>query len=416
MNVVIVGAGPAGITVADEVRRGAPEASITMLSTEPFPPYSPPALADHFLTGRDEPLFWKGRDVAARLGLDFRPSTTVVSLDPAAHRVMLADGGTLAFDQLVIASGSRLHAPIPGWDLPGVLDFKSLTAAEAIVRRVRSGEVSRALIVGAGFIGMEIALLLADLGVRATIIGRRPWLMPRMLDTESAGIAARVMQSRGVELRLGEEATAFLGTDAVEGVALAGGEVVTADLYVAATGVQPHMEFLAGSGIGTHWGIRVDSMLRTSASDIWAAGDVVESPDRLTGVSFVHAIFPNAVEQARVVAANLLGRPTRYEGAESMNSLKHLGLPLVAAGAAEGPDEVRTRDGDNLRRVFLSDGRIVGFRLVGDIRGAGVLHQLMLRREDVRRFTRRLASPAFGAGTLVLTAPSPGPTAWVSAA
>jgi NAD(P)H-nitrite reductase large subunit len=340
----------------------------------------------------------------------------VVSLDPAGHRVTLGDGSALPFDQLVIASGSRLHAPIPGWALPGVLDFKSLTAAEAIVRRVRSGEVRRALIVGAGFIGMEIALLLADLGVHATIIGRRPWLMPRMLDPESAEIAARVMQSRGVELRLGEEATAFLGDGAVEGVALAGGEVVTADLYVAATGVQPHMEFLAGSGIDTHWGIRVDATLRTSAPDVWAAGDVVESRDRLTGESYVHAIFPNAVEQARVVADNLLGRATRYEGAESMNSLKHLGLPLVAAGAPEGPDELRTRDGDNLRRVFLSEGRIVGFRLVGDIRGAGVLHQLMLRREDVRRFHRRLASPAFGAGTVVLMAPSPGPVGWVTAA
>ncbi len=416
MNLVIVGAGPAGITVAERVRAGAPDASITVLSTEPFPPYSPPALADHFLTGRDEPLFWKGRDVAGRLGLDFRPSTTVVSIDPPARRLALAGGTSLPWDQLVIATGSRLHAPIAGWDLPGVLDFKSLTAAEAIVRRVRSGEVRRALIVGAGFIGMEIALLLADLGVRATIIGRRPWLMPRMLDTESAEIAAGVMRARGVELRLGEEATAFVGDGSVTGVALAGGTLLTADLYVAATGVQPHLEMLTGSGVATHWGVRVDDRLRTTVPGIWAAGDVVESPDRLTGESFVHAIFPNAVEQARVVAENLLGRPTRYEGAESMNSLKHLGLPLVAAGAAGGTDELRMRDGETLRRVFLTDGRIAGFRLVGDIRGAGVLHQLMVRREDVRPFGRRLASPAFGAGTIVLTAPSALPSAFHVAA
>ncbi len=407
MNVVIIGAGPAGITVAERLRAADASSHITVLTTEPYAPYSPPALADHFLTGRDEPLFWKGRDVADRLRLDYRPSTSVAAIRSTAHEVTLADGATLPYDRLVVASGSRLHAPIEGWNLPGVLDFKSLTAAEAIVAQVRDGSARTAIVVGAGFIGMEIALLLADLGVRVSIVGRRAWLMPRMLDTESAEIAGRVMVARGVELRLGVEATRFLpgtGWRTVEGVELATGDVLRGDLYIAATGVQPHLEFLAGSGVETHWGIRVNDRLRTSAPDVWAAGDVVETPDRLTGESFVHAIFPNAVEQARVVADDILGRPAWYEGAESMNSLKHLGLPLVAAGASEGPDELRSRDGDVLRRIFLAEGRIVGYRLVGDIRAAGSLHSLMLRRVDVRPFGKRLVDPRFGIGDQVFAA------------
>ena len=142
----------------------------------------------------------------------------------------------------------------------------------------------------------------------------------------------------------------------------------------------------------------------TTAPDIWAAGDVVEAPDRATGEAYVHAIFPNAVDQARVVAANMLGGDIAYAGAESMNSLKHLGLPIMAVGAKEGADEIRWREGDVLRKVFLNDGRIVGFRFTGEVAGGGLLRSLLLRGEDVRRFGSRIAAPGFGVGERVLEA------------
>ena len=404
MKVVIIGSGPAGITAAETIRSLDHEAAIAVLSAEAHPPYSPPALADYFLTGRSATLFWKGRDVAERLGLDYRAGVAVASIDSSARRITLSAGDAMDYDKLVIASGSRLHAPIPGWDLPGVHDFKSLTTAEALVGRVRRKEARSALIVGAGFIGMEIALLLADLGVAVTLIGRRGWLMPRMLDQETAGIAELVMRGRGVDVRLGLEAEAFEGEALVHRVRLADGTTLTADLYVAATGVKPNIDFLTGSDVRTDWGIAVDEQLRTTAPDVWAAGDAVEAPDLMTGKHEVHAIFPNAVEQGRVVAANVLGRATRYAGAESMNSLKHLGLPVMAVGAAEGETELRWRAGDRLRKVFLDGGRIVGFRFAGEIGGGGVLRSLMLRGDDVRHFGRRLVEPGFGEGRLVQAA------------
>jgi NAD(P)H-nitrite reductase large subunit len=281
-------------------------------------------------------------------------------------------------------------------DLPGIGDFKSLSSAEAMIGRVRQGSVRTAVVVGNGFIGMEIALLLADLGVATTIVGRRPWLMPRMLDPESAALAADAMQARGVELLLGVEATEFTGTERATGVALADGRTLAADLIVAATGVQPNVEWLAGSGIEAGWGVRVDRRLQTSAPDVFAAGDLVEAPDRATGEPYVHAIFPNAVEQGRVVAANLLGGAVDYPGAESINSLKHLGLPLVAVGAAEGEDEVAWRRDGALRKAFLSGGRLVGFRLTGDVSGAGYLHSLLLRGTRLRVPWERLVEPGFG--------------------
>jgi nitrite reductase (NADH) large subunit len=406
MKVVIIGSGPAGIVAAETLRAADRTVELEMVTQEPFPPYSPPAMADHFLTGRDEPLFWRGRDVCDRLGIAYRSPARVTRVDPPARAVHLDDGATLPYDALLVASGSRLHAPVEGAELPGVHDFKSLVAAEAIMGRVRRGEATSAVIVGAGFIGMEIALLLADLGVRVTIIGRRGWVMPRMLDTETAAIAGRAMEARGVVLRLGVEALGFLEQDGVaSGVRMADGELVTADLYIAATGVKPNIGFLEGSGVAAAWGVAVDQHLRTSVPGIWAAGDVVEAPDRATGEAYVHAIFPNAVDQARVVAANILGGEVEYAGAESMNSLKHLGLPIMAVGAAEGQEELTWRRGDVLRKVFLDEGRIVGFRLTGDISGGGFLRSFLVRGEDVRKYGRRVAMPGFGVGDVVLPLP-----------
>jgi nitrite reductase (NADH) large subunit len=405
MKVVIIGSGPAGIVAAETLRANDPAIELEMVTQEPYPPYSPPAMADHFLHGRDEPLFWRGTDVVERLGITYHTSSRATAIDEASRDVLLAGDGRLHYDQLLIASGSRLHAPVEGAELDGVHDFKSLAAAEDIVGRVRRGETRTAVIVGAGFIGMEIALLLADLGVRVTIIGRRGWVMPRMLDPETAEIAGRAMTARGVELRLGVEAIGFVDADGrAAGVRMADGEVVTADLYVVATGVKPNVSFLAGSGVAHEWGITVDDHLRTTAANIWAAGDVVEAPDRATGEAYVHAIFPNAVDQARVVAANMLGGDVAYPGAESMNSLKHLGLPIMAVGAMEGEEELRWREGDVLRKVFLRDGRVVGFRFAGEIAGGGLLRSFLLRGEDVRRFGRRLVRPGFSVGEVVLRA------------
>jgi NAD(P)H-nitrite reductase large subunit len=405
MKVLIIGAGPAGIVAAEALRAKDPAVELEMVTAEPYPPYSPPAMADHFLHGRDEPLFWRGKDITERLEMTYHTSTLVASVDEAAREVVTQGEARLPYDELLIASGSRLHAPVAGAELEGVHDFKSLAAAEGIVGRVRRGEARTAVIVGAGFIGMEIALLLADLGVDVTIIGRRGWVMPRMLDPETAEIAGRAMTERHVRLRLGVEAVGFVDDDGkAAGVRMADGELVTADLYVAATGVKPNVSFLAGSGIDHTWGISVDNHLRTSSPGIWAAGDVVEAPDRATGEAYVHAIFPNAVEQARVVAANILGGDVVYQGAESMNSLKHLGLPIMAVGDMSGQEELRWREGDILRKVFLHDGRVVGFRLTGDVSSGGVLRSLMWRGEDVRRFGSRLARPGFGIADLVLPA------------
>lgn len=400
MRAVVIGTGPAGLSATETLRALDPAGSVVALSSEPYPPYSPAAIVDHLVTGRDT-VYWRGRDVMARLGVDERRAAPVAALDVDNREVVLADGARLAYDGLVVASGSRLYAPIEGADLAGVLDFKSLTAAERIVERVHRHQARTALIVGNGFIGVELSLMLAELGVSATIVGRRHWIMPRVLDPATSELAERELAEKGVSLRLGVEATAFVGEGEVSGVRLADGTMLRADLYVAATGVKPHVEFVGGA-LDTGWGLRVDDRLRANAPGVVAAGDVAEAADWLTGERFVHAILANAVAQGRLAARNLLGADEAYPGAESMNSLKHLGLPIVAMGTIADPDDVLRADREDVRRaLYLRGGTIVGAQLAGDIRGAGVYRSLMLRRADVTRFGPALVEPRFTEAVVV---------------
>ena len=398
MRVLILGAGPAGLTAARTLRELAPSRSIdpaiTMVSAEPFPPYSPPAMADHFLTGREETLYWQGRDVCDRLRVDYRSGSAVEAVYPEQRQVLLSDGVYLDYDELVIATGSRLHAPLEGYDLPGVYNFKSLAAASELVEHANKGEVRNALIVGAGFIGVEVAVLLRSLGLDVTII-EKAWLMPNLLDKETAELVRHDLESRGIEVREQTEAFRFTGRGEVTGAALVDGDTLIADACIAATGVKPNVSFLEGSGLDIGWGIRVDKRMRTNLPNIWAAGDVAETFDRMSGDRYVHAIWPNATAQGEVVGRDILGFPADYAGAERMNSMKHLGLPIMAVGDSKGKTTLRRRDGSTLRKIFIDDGRIVGFRLAGDIRGAGTYRALMLKGTDVSPFGEDLLDPRF---------------------
>jgi len=406
MKIVIIGAGPAGVSTAETIRAYDREAEIVMLSAEPYLPYSPPAMADHFIHGSNAHL-WRGEDWPDQTDVHYRKGMEVTRIEPDAHLLGLKDGEEIKYDRLVIATGARLYAPVQGSEMSGVHNFKSLSAAEAIIKQVKSGKARTAVIVGGGFIGMEIALLLRDLGVAVTQIEMLDQVMAAMLDKDTAAIALDLMLKRGVDVQLNTKAEIFVGKRKAKAVKLASGKELEGNILIAATGVKPNLGFLQDSSIEHKWGISVDDHLRTNVPEIYAAGDVAEVPDRLTGDTYVHAIFPNAVEQGRVVGLNILGYDVHYEGGERMNSLKHLGLPIMAVGLKEGDEVLQEKQNGTLRTIYLRDNRLMGFQLAGDIRAAGILRTLMIQQSDVRPIKHHLLDPTFGQGMMVWQAVAP---------
>ncbi len=409
MNIVIIGAGPAGVSAAETLRTHDPKVEITMISREPFPPYSPPLMAEYFLHGGDL-IYWRGKDLPERLGVNYLSPKTVSRIDPTKKKIYFTEGGNLDYDRLIIASGSTLYAPVKRnikkvkSDDPtaGFYNFKSLTAALQIKKRVEQGKVKTAVIVGAGFIGTEIAIVLTEMGVKVTQVEMENRVMPRMLDEESSQLAREFLEKLGIEIRLNTKGVEFFGEEFAEGLLLESGEKLYGDLMIAATGVRPNVDFLKDSGLEIKWGLLVNEFLQTNFPDVYAAGDCTEVPDRITGERYVHAIYPNAVEQGQIAARNALGEQVTYEGAYNMNSLKHLGIPIMALGTVGGDETLTYYDGKEvLKKIYLTGGRITGVRLVGDIDNAGIYFSLMVQKKDVQEFKDLLLSPRFNMAYLV---------------
>ncbi len=406
MKIVVIGSGPAGIILAETLCRYNFDAEIIMLSGEPYPPYSPPALAEYFLTGREFHL-WRGKDYPSGLKINYRSGAEVASVMPDKKTIRLTDGQMISYDRLVLASGSRLFAPVEGESQSGVYNLKSLSSVEEMLSRIRGGEAKSAIVIGVGFIGVEIGLTLAEMGLKVTQLVRSR-ILRSVLDEELSSLVERIMEDHKITILRGadSDAVGFVGQPRVNGVKTKRGDILQADLIIAATGLRPNIEYLQGSGISIDSGVIVDDRMRTNLPDISAIGDVVSVPDRVTGERYVHGNFSNAAAQAQLAAYDIMGWDIHYEGADTMNSLKHLGLPMIVAGRMGG-EEIRIKKERSIRKIYVEDNCIIGFRLVGDIRGAGIYRTLMNRRTDVSPYLDRLLVPGFGMGYLESVAASP---------
>jgi NAD(P)H-nitrite reductase large subunit len=302
MKVVIIGAGPAGVTVAETLCHNNFKAEIEMLSGEAYPPYSPPALSEYLLTGQDFHL-WRGREYPGQLDINYRPGVAVTAVLPDQKAIRLNDGVTISYDRLVLASGSRLFAPVEGENQKGVYNLKSLSSVEELLRRIRTGDAKTAIVIGAGFIGAEIGLTLAEMGLKVIQLVRSR-ILRTVLDDELSLLIERIMEDHGVKILRGADSdvVGFVGDPRVNGVETRRGDIIQADLIVAATGMRPNIEYLQGSGVVIDAGVVVDERMRTNLPGISAAGDVVTVPNVVTGERYVHGNYFNAIAQAQIVA------------------------------------------------------------------------------------------------------------------
>lgn len=304
-RVVIVGAGQGGLQVAASLRQEGFAGPVTLLGDEPGLPYQRPPLSKAYMKDGDESrLALKPASFFETAGIDYRPGTIVAGIDRVAGEVVLDSGERLGFDHLVLATGARnLRPPLPGIDLPGVHELRGL--ADAARLRAMAEGVTRAAVIGGGFIGLEFAAVAAARGIAVTVIEAADRLMSRAVTPPISQRFLDFHRAAGVDVRLGALGSAVLGGRVAEGVALADGQEVAADLVLLAVGVRPNMELAAEAGLPVANGILVDGHLRTSDPRIFAIGDCASFP--LGGIATRLESVQAAVDHARHVARTITG-------------------------------------------------------------------------------------------------------------
>lgn len=392
---VVVGAGAAGIVAAETLRRADPASDVVVVNGEADAPYARMAIP-YVIAGKIPPegtYLRKASGHYERERIRFAASRAA-SLDTATRSVRLADGSVLPFDKLLIATGSRpSRESVPGIDLPGVTTCWTLDDARTLVASVKPG--SRVVQMGAGFVGCIIMEGLVARGAELTIMVRSGLMVSRMINPVAGDMIRRWCEGKGVRI-LPRTQTASIGqSDGALVVNTATGGRLPADIYISAVGVKPNIEWLEGSGIALGNGITVDAHMQTSIVGVYAAGDVADGIDSVTGKRQVNAIQPNAVEQARIAALNMAGRSVASHGSLAFNVLDTLGLVSSSFGAWDGVpggDFAEFVDADHWRYVRLEfDGdRLVGANVVGFTEHIGALRGLIERRVPLGAWKKRL--------------------------
>ncbi len=400
MKHVIIGGGPAGVVAAETLRKADPSAEITVLCGEAEPPYARMAIPYMLKGDIDQAGTYirKGPDHYWRLRIGLQHARAR-AVDTTGRTVDVGGGRRIPYDRLLIATGSRpSREKIPGIDLPGVLTCWTLEDARALLEGIRPG--TRVVQMGAGFVGCIIMEGLLSRGADLTILVRSGFMVRRMMNPTASGLIRRWCESKGVKILTRTQPRGISASGSALRVDLGGGRSLDADLYLSVVGVDPNLEFLAGSGIEVgqkvgHQGVLVDANLQSVVPGVYAAGDVAESTDCLTGKRQLNAIQPNAVEQGRVAALNMAGRPTAYKGSFVFNVLTTLGLAASSFGEWEGVsggEYTEALDESRYRYLNLQfdDDCMVGANCVGFSEHVGALRGLIEGRRRLGAWKRRL--------------------------
>ena len=358
---IIAGAGHAGGQTAISLRQAGYDGRIVVCGAEPAPPYQRPPLSKKYLSGelaRERVLlrpegFYSRHDVELRLG------SAVRQVDPARRTVTLDDGGSLPFTDLVIATGSRpRRLDVPGADLGNVFYLRTLEDADAIGNALVAGR--RLVVVGGGYIGLEIASTAKGMGLEVCVVEAADRILGRVTAPEMSGYYARAHRARGVDVKLSTAVASFEGDGTVRRVDC-GSEAVPADVVVIGIGVVPEVGLAESAGIACDDGIVVDERCATSAGHVYAVGDCTRHPNPILGRTLRLESVHNALEQARTAAANIAGTPTRYEQAPWFWS-DQFDLKLQMVGISDGYDTIVQRgsmDADDFAMFYLKDGVLI---------------------------------------------------------
>jgi NAD(P)H-nitrite reductase large subunit len=365
---LIIGGGTAGMNAIGTIREEESERSeIALVSLER--PYSRMVLP-YYLDGSiaESHVFTATPPVLAQWGVKSVVGRRAKALDTAANACVLDDDTRVEYDDCLIATGSSaLRAPVSGADGPGVHSFWTLDEARGVIAQVGPG--THVVMVGAGFISFTILNSILARGARLTIVEIAPRILPRMVDDTGAGLVTKWLERNGVTIRAGVKLTKIEDAKGRRRLRFARGPDIVADTVVMATGIRVNLDWLKGSGVKVNRGVIVDDHLRSSVPNVYAAGDIAEGRDLISGEAAVHAIEPTAQEHGRVVGANMAGRDVGYRGSLLMNIVEVCQLDVASFGAwedahAETASAVR-EDRPAYRKLLFRGDRLTGAIILG---------------------------------------------------
>ncbi|MEW6026218.1 MAG: FAD-dependent oxidoreductase [Planctomycetota bacterium] len=414
MKIVVIGSGAAGISAIQAIRQSVPDKDIhlTLISSERELAYSPCALPyvisdsiPYKRLSRLEPNFYKKNKVHTSWG------SPVCRIDTAKKSVALKNGKTFFYDKLLIATGSvPIKPPVPGIDKTGVFFVDTLKNTRRIKDYIRKEKIAKlgkkVAIIGAGFTGIETALALRKQGINVVVIEMLDRILAKVLDDNFARIAQEKINAipavngeQEIEFKLSSAVTEIKGKTRVKSVVLHNGRNIPVDMVIVSVGVRPNIDFLKESGITLNKGVVVNDQMKTNTPDIYAAGDVAETADYITGEPTISAIWSNAIEQGKVAGLNMIGKETHYPGSSSINVLNLEGLPVVSMGrVSDGNKNTKPpycagsytyRNENCLRRIFIhhdtkNDNKtnitLVGFEAIGEFRNLGAIWSLIQKK------------------------------------
>lgn len=378
MRYVIIGNSAAAVGGIEGIRQVDPNGSITLISSEAHHTYSRP-LISYLLYGKTDLQRMKYRpdDFYEKNRVKTLLGKTAAALDTGKRTVVLEDGSAVTYDRLLIATGSRPFVPpIEGLDkVESKYTFMSLDDAEALKKAL--GRRSRVLIMGAGLIGMKCAEGIAHLCGHITVADLAGHILPSILDEEGAALVQKKTEQQGnIDFVLGDSVVSFEKNEAT----LASGKKLSFDLLVIAVGVRPNTELFAAAGGAVGRAIKTDARCATSLKNIYAAGDCTESHDIVSDTDRVLALLPCAYMQGHTAGVNMAGGEALYDKAIAMNAMGMFGYHMITAGCYEG-EEIRFSDGENYKKLFVKNDRLMGYILIGDVRRAGIYTKLI--REQI---------------------------------
>jgi NADPH-dependent 2,4-dienoyl-CoA reductase/sulfur reductase-like enzyme/Fe-S-cluster-containing hydrogenase component 2/CRP-like cAMP-binding protein len=404
LSYVIIGNGIAGVTAAEILRAEQPQCSLTMIAEDPFPVYYRPALKD-FLGGHlpEERLWARPATFYEEHSIRFIPAR-VTGLDPRQHIVHVQNGKTLRYHKLLLANGARPRTlACQGRQLAGVFTLRTVVDYQQILERLEV--VERVVVCGSGTLALESAETLVQRGYKVTHLLRGERLWSEVLDPVASDMVLQEERRLGIEVRTREEIAEIVGSEGeVRGVLTTRGEHIPCELVLIAIGIEPAVDFVRAAGIACARGVRVDGWMRTSAPDVYAAGDVVETNDALSGRSRVVGQWFPAIQQAHLAALHMARGDAALPPASNApfyNATALRGLDFVAIGLTHCPpapgflEVVAEPQARSYRKVILREGRAVGALLLGDRRQALAFKRAIDHRVNLTSVSRQLFADDF---------------------